>query len=1029
MQNFVSFEDFKKNPNLINSNQKPVIKTTEIKTQPMANDSFAKIETEIDKAKKQNGLIEKLADKIKSVLNFGASSKTLDSVLEKAKTGEITEEQANAEIKKYRSSQENTAQAVGDVVSGASSLAAFFGIKQGIEKTVAKFLLVNNSKEDVVENMKYMQKNLKDGTLFKKFSKFITNFTQKHLDKRYSAIGAGVVAAGLIGGIIKNTLLKLNRIGTKQYKADINKETMSKEEIKLAKRKIKKERKNANRRNFYSGMINGLAAPVVSVLGAIGAPIYLGINSLTRYFIGNREDKGNKSINGYVENLKASPITHIASAAALAIPAIKKGHFNKVFEKNLDTVVKKLQNAHLTEATSCKSSYEQLEEILFGSRSIKGIIENPGLSVSEQIQKLSEENIFAVKFMQINPSDNPLANALRTDCPPTRTIKQAQAIITETFGDKYRIDRCVGVGTVAETYLVKTTDGQEYCIKMLKDGITAEKITADKQRFIAIIQEMDDKTAEEKQFLIDNIENIANGILAEVDFNNEMKAAQELAKVTKKAKMVQPVEVKNNLYVMQKANGVSLSDFVNYSSWRWKFLEYETGELRPRSDFEKAIERAEQRVRDEVKSARNCSGKTYPYTELGEYEFINGEIRQKTTTINSHEEYVKFIEAKYQKRLSEAQEDLRNYDKFIELQKLGIGELSEEQAQKMLEAYQDILIEQFSEVNKGGKIIHGDIHPGNIFIDIEALKADKKDFFTLIDTGNTIQQNQEMAMRFLNLTHYIQNADYENIADFVLEGAKLPQGLDKATARAKIIEELKKAFFDDKTHTGIITNDNILSLTDNIMQKLNIIPSDTQGNLMKAKTSASRSMEDFTITYVAALERQLEKKLEGKDIGVGTILTEGIKMSGKMGKVNARRPIMQKIQERRNLALLSPSDRAKLKRSKSTPKKNSEEFLMYQLKQHKKSAQEVLEELMSKIRSIQGNIDNKLAEFIRANGHSPIGMSKEKMFETLTKQQKEAIKESTEYWQKLINKLPESERSEQQQELNKILKLLEKASE
>ena len=126
---------------------------------------------------------------------------------------------------------------------------------------------------------------------------------------------------------------------------------------------------------------------------------------------------------------------------------------------------------------------------------------------------------------------------------------------------------------------------------------------------------------------------------------------------------------------------------------------------------------------------------------------------------------------------------------------------------------------------------------------------------------------------------------------------------------------------------------------------------------------------------------------------------------------------------------MSPSDRAKLKRSKSTPKKNSEEFLMYQLKQHKKSAQEVLEELMSKIRSIQGNIDNKLAEFIRANGHSPIGMSKEKMFETLTKQQKEAIKESTEYWQKLINKLPESERSEQQQELNKILKLLEKASE
>jgi low affinity Fe/Cu permease len=104
---------------------------------------------------------------------------------------------------------------------------------------------------------------------------------------------------------------------------------------------------------------------------------------------------------------------------------------------------------------------------------------------------------------------------------------------------------------------------------------------------------------------------------------------------------------------------------------------------------------------------------------------------------------------------------------------------------------------------------------------------------------------------------------------------------------------------------------------------------------------------------------------------------------------------------------MEKKDRAKLKRSKSTPKKNSEEFLMYQLKQHKKSAQEVLDELMNKINSVQENIDNKLDEFIRANGHTPFGMSKEEMFKTLTKQQREAIKENTEYWQKLIHKLPE----------------------
>ena len=77
----------------------------------------------------------------------------------------------------------------------------------------------------------------------------------------------------------------------------------------------------------------------------------------------------------------------------------------------------------------------------------------------------------------------------------------------------------------------------------------------------------------------------------------------------------------------------------------------------------------------------------------------------------------------------------------------------------MLERYQDIIVEQFSEVSEDGKIIHGDIHPGNIFIDIKGLKEGRTDFFTLIDTGNTIVQDKATALRFLNLSHYIENAD------------------------------------------------------------------------------------------------------------------------------------------------------------------------------------------------------------------------------------------------------------------------------
>jgi hypothetical protein len=113
-----------------------------------------------------------------------------------------------------------------------------------------------------------------------------------------------------------------------------------------------------------------------------------------------------------------------------------------------------------------KTSYEQLEEILFGNKKIDKIMNDRSLSTPEKIQLLTEENLFAVKFKQINSNSDELARALKTDCPPTRTLDEAQSLIDKAFGAKYKVEKCVGVGTVAETYLVKEGD-KEFCIKML----------------------------------------------------------------------------------------------------------------------------------------------------------------------------------------------------------------------------------------------------------------------------------------------------------------------------------------------------------------------------------------------------------------------------------------------------------------------------------------------------------------------------------------------------------------------------------
>ena len=63
--------------------------------------------------------------------------------------------------------------------------------------------------------------------------------------------------------------------------------------------------------------------------------------------------------------------------------------------------MKNLQKAKLQEFDATKSVYSQLEDILFGEKSIKSILTSYA-SVDDKIKDLTKENIFAVKFKQIS---------------------------------------------------------------------------------------------------------------------------------------------------------------------------------------------------------------------------------------------------------------------------------------------------------------------------------------------------------------------------------------------------------------------------------------------------------------------------------------------------------------------------------------------------------------------------------------------------------------------------------------------------
>lgn len=247
-----------------------------------------------------------------------------------------------------------------------------------------------------------------------------------------------------------------------------------------------------------------------------------------------------------------------------------------------------------------------------------------------------------------------------------------------------------------------------------------------------------------------------------------------------------------------------------------------------------------------------------------------------------------------------------------------------------------------SKVEKNGKVIHADIHPGNIFIDLNKMKENVKKqnsvvqkiqeygylqhkngkIFTLIDTGNTVNQTAEQAASFIKLSSFVERGNHKDIVEYMVKGAVLPEGMSESKAIELISEDLKKCFFDLETKIDKMTLDSVLDLSSNIMREHNIIPSDTQLNLNKARKSAENSLKE--------LETALRTS-RFKDIGTTNVagaVNDSFGLSSMYKKEQAR-------QEKANLKQMSLGQKRKFKNNPNMLKNNSEEYLTYKLKQEK----------------------------------------------------------------------------------------------
>ena len=528
------------------------------------------IRDEFVKEKKKNGLIRKFYNFLKNKTNIGIGSKAVEKEIDKFEKGEISEENIKDTITKYKNSQQNSVQAFADTATAAVTVTGYYLGNNFIKKYQAQDKL-----DALPEFIKSIKRN-KDSIKFKRLGQI-----ENILKSKTKATMLMLPILGIIGGITKLTITQTERIGSKEFKVD-KKAFTDKKELKAEKKKVKKERRKTNFKNFLTGAVNGILAPVTALAGGIiGVPAYILAVTGLRYTTNNK-DKKDKSLNDFAQSFKDNAVVNTLATVAVAVPAFKKANFSHVLGKNLDKVVDKLKDVklELPDLPSSKSAYKELEDLMLNSEAIQNIVKSTDPYSSDNMHKiiknLTDENIFAVKFLQIKNKGllsgeynkyGEISEALRENCPPTRTLEEAQEHINKLWGSsEYKVSKLLGVGTVAETYLAKDSSGKEVCIKVLKNGINAEKIAKDKEKFIKLITGDTplDKLNDNQKYLIKNINDLAEGISKEVDFINEMNAAKELKKYSKVADVVVPMEAKPGIYVMEKAPGISVKTLVDY---------------------------------------------------------------------------------------------------------------------------------------------------------------------------------------------------------------------------------------------------------------------------------------------------------------------------------------------------------------------------------------------------------------------------------------------------------------------------------
>ena len=378
---------------------------------------------------------------------------------------------------------------------------------------------------------------------------------------------------------------------------------------------IEKSQRKENRHFFRDMLTGGIAGASGALPGVVGTqPIPMigsimggiALNSGVRYLSLDKEDK---SFGDFCRQQIENPGVKLFATAGLATLAACNYKNLSEWEKVSKKCQGRVKDAELYNPQDLKTSFETLagkEGLnIFNTEkenSLGNILQNCATKKQDAYQTLKtleNANMFYPKYLQTLPNnfaETPegaklcakfsilpkVIELVKSECTGARSEEEAQKHINELFGEnKYTIikpkdkdgneieAKPLGVGSVAETWLVKDKADKEYVVKMVKPAITIENLHKQKE-FLNDILTNSNNDKQQIGSQQKALEQLFTTWEKELDLKAESEAATLLSKNVKEAKVVKPIETSKDgsAYVMEKAPGQMFSNFLNYEQLR-----------------------------------------------------------------------------------------------------------------------------------------------------------------------------------------------------------------------------------------------------------------------------------------------------------------------------------------------------------------------------------------------------------------------------------------------------------------------------